>query len=308
MRNPPRTGTPLRYPGGKQRLTPFVREVLLANDLYGCAYAEPYAGGAGVAVSLLLAGDVSQIHLNDADPRIAAFWTAATTHTDALCKFIESVELTVDEWRKHREVVKHPSDHDTLALGCSTFYLNRCNRSGVLGGGLIGGKGQTGTWLMDARFNRTNLVERIQCIGRLSDAITVTALDAEVFATTWAKGNCSEQTLMYFDPPYYERAQSLYLNAYEPSDHARVADTIQNSVTHPWIVSYDNHTAIHALYGERRSFVHELQYSAAKSYKGAEVFIFSDSVQVPSSSRMKSIEHALTRFPATRRAALRTGT
>lgn len=297
-----RSGTPLRYPGGKQRLAPFIREILLANDLYGCAYAEPYAGGAGVAVALLLAGDVARIHLNDADPRIYAFWTAATEHTHELCRFVEDVELTVGEWMRHREVVKRPDDHDTFALACSTFYLNRCNRSGVLGGGLIGGKSQTGTWLMDARFNRDNLIARIQDIGRLADRITVTQLDAEVFATTWAHDNFAEQTLIYFDPPFYERAQSLYMNAYEPDDHARVAQTVQSQVAHPWIVSYDDHEAIHALYSARRSFVHELQYSAARSYKGAEVFVFSDLVQVPSSSCIWSVDQALARFPAARRA------
>lgn len=270
--------------------------------MYGCDYAEPYAGGAGVAVALLLEDDVERVHLNDVDPCIHAFWKTVTEHTDDLCRFIETVELNVDEWIRHRQIVRNPSENDIVTLGCSTFYLNRCNRSGVLGGGLIGGKNQTGEWLMDARFNRENLIDRVEDIGDLADRISVTALDAEEFATTWAVDAFHERTLIYFDPPYFERAQSLYLNAYKPEDHSRVATTIQSRVNHPWLVSYDEHETIRSLYEERRSFVHELQYSAARSYKGAEIFIFSDKLQVPIESRMKSVNDGLARFPSAQRA------
>jgi len=297
------SATPLRYPGGKQRLTPFIREVLIANDLFGCDYAEPYAGGAGVGIALLLAGDVARIHLNDADPCIRAFWKTATEHTDALCRFIEDVELSVEEWLRHREVVRHPLDHDVFELGCSTFYLNRCNRSGVLGGGLIGGLKQVGTWLMDARFNRSTLVARIKDIGRVADKVLVTGLDAEEFATSWAKNYFADDTLIYFDPPYFERAQSLYLNAYQPEDHTRVAGTIQQLVKHPWVVSYDEHDSIKVLYEARRTFVHELQYSASRAYKGSEIFVFSDRLQVPSGSRVRSVDEALSSFPPSLRPA-----
>ena len=66
--------TPLRYPGGKQRLAPFIRELLTANNLLGTEYAEPYAGGAGIAMELLINGEVSRIHLNDKDYAVYCFW------------------------------------------------------------------------------------------------------------------------------------------------------------------------------------------------------------------------------------------
>ena len=43
--------SPLRYPGGKTVLAPFLQELLLENNLQGGIYAEPYAGGAGAALN-----------------------------------------------------------------------------------------------------------------------------------------------------------------------------------------------------------------------------------------------------------------
>ena len=46
--------TPLRYPGGKAKLAPFVKSLLAENALDDGVYIEPFAGGAGIAMQLLL--------------------------------------------------------------------------------------------------------------------------------------------------------------------------------------------------------------------------------------------------------------
>lgn len=53
--------TLLRYPGGKQKLTPFIEALLRENELIGCDYVEPYAGGAGVAMELLFKNYVRKV-------------------------------------------------------------------------------------------------------------------------------------------------------------------------------------------------------------------------------------------------------
>lgn len=284
--------TPLRYPGGKQRLTPFVLELLIANGGEGWTYAEPYAGGAGVAMELLLDRRVDHVYLNDSSRHIYAFWKSILTDTDAFCNRLSRASVTLEAWKRHREVVRHPSAHSLLELGFSTFFLNRCNRSGILTAGVIGGQSQSGTWRIDARFPRNELISRIEAIASRRQQITVSNKDAEEFIRLKVP-RLPERTLVYCDPPYYERAERLYLNAYRREDHARLATVIQRELTRPWLVSYDGHPDILRLYQKRRRFLYSLQYSAVTSYSGTEVFVFSDDLKIPSTSRLPHVAQGL---------------
>ncbi|WP_136418000.1 DNA adenine methylase [Herbaspirillum sp. ST 5-3] len=284
--------TPLRYPGGKQKLTPFVVEVLRANGLEGGHYVEPYAGGAGVAMELLIDGCVEHVHLNDSSYHIYSFWNSLLTQPDEFCNRISRSLLNVDEWRNHREVLRHPEQHSEFDVGFATFYLNRSNRSGVLTGGVIGGLNQSGKWKIDARFPRNELIRRIELISSFRDSITVCNLDAEEFFATYVP-ILPEETLVYCDPPYFEKASRLYLNHYAPEDHERIADTIQELENVKWIVSYDGVDKILSYYAQRRKFLYELQYNASRAYKGSEVFIFSDDLVIPRSSALPFISSAL---------------
>lgn len=286
--------TPLRYPGGKQRIAPFVSEVMILNGLEGAHYAEPYAGGAGVALELLVQGTASHIHLNDKCRSVFSFWKSVTTQTDAFCKRIARVALTVDEWKRQREILRDLENHDDMDVGFATFFLNRCNRSGIATGGVIGGLAQTGAWKIDARFSREELTRRVEIVGSLSTSITVRNLDAEAFMTKYLS-KVKSPTFVYCDPPYFNKADRLYLNHYSPEDHGRIAATIQKKLVHPWIVSYDSAPQIASLYAERRSFTYSLQYSAAESYKGTELFIFEDGLEIPSTSAVEAIRKSISR-------------
>lgn len=286
--------TPLRYPGGKQRLAPFINEVLVANDADRWNYVEAYAGGAGVGMELLLEDRVKRVHLNDCSRPIYAFWRAILDHPEAFCRRISRAALTLDAWRKHRDVVRAQAEHDVLDLGFSTFFLNRCNRSGVLTGGVIGGLQQQGEWLIDARFPRQELIRRIETIATRAHRVTVTNLDAEVFLSTKV-AKMPAQTLVYCDPPYFSRAKRLYLDTYDTTDHARLATAIQK-VKQPWMVSYDSHPTIAALYQRRRRFTYRLSYSAISAYAGRELFIFSDRLKIPETSVLDFVAEGLKRL------------
>ena len=284
--------TPLRYPGGKQKLTPFILELIQANDLQGGNYVEPYAGGAGVALELLLGNHVSKIHLNDSALPVYAFWRSVLSKADELCDLISRASLTVDEWKLRREIVRNPKGHTLLELGYSTFYLNRCNRSGVLSGGLIGGLEQTGEWKMDARFSRNELIRRIEVIASRSSSIVLKNWDAERFIEDHVQG-LPGNTLVYLDPPYFEKASRLYLNSYAEEDHERIAEFIQSKLTKKWVVSYDSAPQILNYYKRSRSFLYDLQYNASTVYKGREIFVFSDDMKLPSASKLPAIKTAL---------------
>lgn len=284
--------TPLRYPGGKQRLTPFILELLTENGMVGGHYVEPYAGGAGVAMELLLDNNVSHVHLNDSSVQIYAFWNSVLSRTEEFCRLISTASLDVDEWKKRREIVQRPTGHDELEVGFSTFYLNRCNRSGILSGGIIGGLTQAGTWKMDARFSRNDLIRRIEAIASRRNAITLRNWDAEKFILEYIPG-LPVNSFVYCDPPYFEKASRLYLNHYQKHDHARISEVIQERLVGKWVVSYDSADEILDYYSGRRTFLYDLQYNASRVYKGKEVFIFSDEIKVPAGSTLPYINKAI---------------
>ena len=98
---------------------------------------------------------------------------------------------------------------------------------------------------------------------------------------------------MYCDPPYFNKADRLYLNHYVAKDHKRIAKVIQTRLCRPWLVSYDNTPEIQAFYGKQRTITYSLQYNAAKAYLGTEVFFFSPELNIPVSSSIQRIAEAL---------------
>ncbi|WP_127476729.1 DNA adenine methylase [Sulfurivermis fontis] len=270
--------TPLRYPGGKGKLAPFVRQVFVDNDLCDGVYVEPYAGGAGIALELVMTGYAKEVWLNDIDPAIHAFWHCALNETQALIEMVHNVPLTIEEWQKQREIYLGPGRKKRLALAFATLFLNRTNRSGILGGGVIGGLDQTGKWLIDARFNRDGIAERLQRIEDHKHHIQLTNLDAEDFIKA---AKFPKRSLVYLDPPYFNKAQRLYRNHYAEADHARIAQLVQQKLRTHWIVSYDDAPEIAKLYKERRKIRYTLSYSAQTKRNGGELMFFSDGLDYP---------------------------
>ena len=271
--------SPLRYPGGKRKLANFIKLVFRANDLLDGEYAEVYAGGSGVALALLYGEYVERVHINDLDRGIYAFWHAAVNDTEALCRTIRDVPLNMDEWERQRSVL-FADDPDLLDLGLATFYLNRTNRSGIIVGGVIGGKAQAGKWKLDARFNKSDLIQRIEKIGRYRSRIRLYNLDAALFLEQ-AVPKLPQKSLIYLDPPYYVKGtQMLYANYYGQDEHADIAKRVAD-LDRAWIVSYDNVSEIRALYTRFRYFAYEISYTAQEKHEGKEITFFSDGLKVP---------------------------
>ena len=156
-----KTVTPLRYPGGKSSLCGFMKIVFSTNDLHDGDYVEPYCGGAGIAMELLQAEFAGRVYLNDIDPSIHAFWYSVLHHTEEFCRRVDTVKVSVTNWRRQRAVIDDPKGHSEFDLGFAAFFLNRVNRSGIISAGPIGGFDQRGTWGIDARFNRAALTKQI---------------------------------------------------------------------------------------------------------------------------------------------------
>jgi DNA adenine methylase len=273
--------TPLRYPGGKGKLAPFIKQLIELNGLNDGDYAEPYAGGAALALELLFHEYVARIHINDISRSVFAFWRSILTEAETLAALVMDTPLSVEEWDRQKRIYRHPSDHDDLTLGFATFYLNRTNRSGILNGGIIGGRDQSGPWKIDARYNAADLAARILAIAGQAHRICLTNLDACEFIAR-GKEAWPSRTLVYLDPPYYVKGRHLYHDFYRPADHAEVAVSVGRDLTaQSWIVSYDDVPEIRALYADARSISYTVGYSARTVRAGAEVMFFKEGLVIP---------------------------
>ncbi|CAM3967694.1 DNA adenine methylase [Flavobacterium cucumis] len=272
--------SPLRYPGGKNRLAAFVAKICSDNRING-HYVEPYAGGASVALFLLFEGYVDKITINDKDRSIYAFWHSILNNSRALCKLIDETELNIENWRIQKEIQKNKETATLLELGFSTLFLNRTNRSGIINAGVIGGINQQGNYKMDCRFNKEDIKAKIKLIAKHRKKIRLFNFDAIQLIDRVEREAIDNNIIFYFDPPYYLKADSLYLNHYIGSDHLEVAERIARIQNIQWIVSYDNHEAIRNLYNEFPKKEYTFNHSAYNSRVGQEILFFSPQLTQP---------------------------
>lgn len=279
----PTTNSPLRYPGGKTAIAPFLRSVILRNGLGGGVYVEPYAGGAGAALALLFDDTVGAIHINDKDPHVHAFWEAILVHAPAFLERLETTDVTMSVYARQRDIYQACDISNPLALGFATFFLNRCNTSGVLTAGPIGGKEQKGKYKLDARFRKEALRKKIMRVWEHRDRIRLTRLDALDVVQDVAQR--TPDAFVYLDPPYYTKGRSLYLNYYKHQDHERLAETLQGCRLRNWLISYDLVPEIQSIYNDSpenpNTAIHTLNYSLKTVRKGRELLIKSSALLWP---------------------------
>lgn len=275
--------SPLRYPGGKGRLAPFVGDLLSAQPRHFRRYVEPFAGGAGVALRLLVDEYVDEVLLNDLNPGIAAFWRAVFCHTSEFVNRMRKCRVSVAEWRRQREIYTSRAGDD-VEVGFATFFLNRTNRSGILDARPIGGLDQTGKWKIDARFDKSRLADRIGVLARYASRVTVCEEDGIGLAKKFAS---DRDSFIYADPPYLKHGDDLYLDTLKWNDHMRLAKTLRNA--DGWLVTYDaDPRIITQLYAGLRCAEFQTSHTAAVQHVGSEYAVFANSLRLPSLSRLGS--------------------
>lgn len=272
--------SPLRYPGGKGKLAPFMKMMIERTGHAGGTYIEPFAGGAGIAIDLLLNDIVSEIVINDYDKGIYSFWRAVLTETDRFINDIFNVDLTISEWERQRTIYLTQQKKYSYELGFSTFYLNRTNRSGIIKGGVIGGKEQSGKWSMGVRFHREHLIQRIYGISMYKDRIHLYNKDINSFLSNYVP-RYSNNSFIYFDPPYYEKGKELYLNFLQHQDHVKIKSRIEQLRITDWIITYDNCPEILNLYHDHICRRMRWNYSAATKRSVDEIVIFQNEAMIP---------------------------
>ena len=279
MRSNPKHVSPLRYPGGKTKLSPIITE-LIEQAWDGTVlpvFVEPFAGGAGLGLNIISQGVISRLHLNDLDQGVYAFWKSCIQDTSALCEQIINTSVTVEEWHKQHHIYMNPDNgYSALELGFATFFLNRTNRSGILTGRPIGGLDQSGKYKIDCRWNTTNLIERIRKVSEMGDYIEVTNDDANNIIGRYQN---REDTLLFLDPPYVVQGKTLYKNSFTVENHTKLSGSLIASDT-SWVLTYDTDRLISdKLYKELGKTQFILPYSVNTKKRGEELMIYSHNLK-----------------------------
>lgn len=272
--------SPLRYPGGKGKLSLFMEYMIDRLGHRGGTYIEPFAGGAGIAVELLLKNVVNRIVINDYDKGVWSFWKAILTETDRFVEQVRTVPLTIDEWYRQHKICVNQNDKYSFELGFATFYMNRTNHSGIIKGGVIGGLEQAGNWTMDVRFNREDLINRIQNIASRKKDIKLYNKDISSFITNYVP-LYEDNAFIYFDPPYYKKGKQLYMNYFSHEDHVRIESAIRQHINCDWIITYDDVKEIEEIYKDYQLYLYDLNYSVSAKCKASELMIFRNEILPP---------------------------
>jgi DNA adenine methylase len=275
-----KTASPLRYPGGKSAMAGLLGEVRKLNGLGNRPIAEPFAGGAGASLTLLYLEETPEIHINDADSAIHAFWWTLANRPKPFLDLLARVPVTMDEWLRQRKTYRSKGRVSRLRRGFSAFFLNRCNRSGIItNGGPIGGVRQEGKWRLDARFNRAGLRRRCERVVEYRERIFVSDRDGMDFIRNFEPGT----TFFFIDPPYFGKGPTLYLNALDEQYHNALADQLRSMSDQSWVLTYDDCAAVRRLYGGwARVRPFSLRYAGTGGPNGAEVLITPKWMRLPS--------------------------
>lgn len=283
---------PLRYPGAKSKLVPYIKKLIETTKLEGCTLYEPYAGSAAVSFSLLKTGTISKAIINELDPLIYCFWISVMEHTDELIHLIQNTDVTLENWISFSEYrnSNYIKEHSTLEIGFAGLFLNRTSFSGILKSGPLGGLNQKSQYKIDCRFNKEKIIKNIQLLSTFRDRIEIYNMDAIDFLRQKTKYKRNNKTFVYIDPPYYEKGPSLYRYYYNQQMHKDLSKFIKTK-SYPWLISYDNSVEIKKMYRNSKQQHIYLDYSINTHMKAKELLI--SNLEIPPIENCNSLEENL---------------
>ncbi|QOT19275.1 DNA adenine methylase [Paenarthrobacter sp. YJN-5] len=290
---PPRTSarsryaSPLRYPGGKARMAPWLTDTFegLLGPMDVEIWLEPFGGGAGAALTALCTGKVPEAWIVEANPALAAFWTTVMNDGPALAARVERTIPTLALFQESRENVGAAlaGEHlNVFDLGLSAFILNRCSRSGMIlpSVGPIGGKMQAGQHTIAARFNAGALADRIRAVHALGDRFKVFAGDGISFLEDLPDSGVQDEVFCFVDPPYIGVGNDLYAVGMDDDLHQRLARAL-NRLTTPWLLTYDAHPRVPLLYPGSHVVEFDIPHTAGSSRVGTEYLVLGPGMDLP---------------------------
>jgi len=276
--------SPLRYPGGKFKYLTLFKEIIEKDNKID-TLVEPFCGGAGLGLALLKNNVISKLVINEYDRIIYLFWDSVLNNTSELISLIKNTNLTIDELKKWKKLYtdnEFLKSFEDVEIAYGFFIINRASRSGIFNSGPIGGWKQNGKYLIDARFNKDNLVEKINYIGSKKDSIEIYNYDYQEFFSKYLQENPSinikHNKLFYFDPPYYKMGKQLYNKYFKKQQHEELEVFLKNISNYKWILSYDNDPEILKIFANFKRKNTELNQSVYINRNRKELLFYSDKI------------------------------
>ena len=269
--------SPLRYPGAKSKLIEYISTLVFKEFPDSkCTIIEPYAGSSIISLSLVYNKITSEAIIVERDPLIYAFWDAVFTIPDELITGIDTLDVSIETWHNFQRYRKAntPDEFQLIEMALAGFFFNRTNFSGILKANPLGGLNQNSKYKIDCRFNKTKLIKQIELIATLQGKVEVYFDDALNFMRTRQFMFNAMPCFLYIDPPYFAKGKSLYRYWYEMNDHRQLANfllCLNDNIK--WLVSYDNHPEIEALYKKNIKHQVHFDYSAYTHKAGQELLI-----------------------------------
>ena len=210
--------SPLRYPGGKSRIIDCLAARFHQDQMD--TFVEVFAGGASVGLSLLEAGLIKKLVINDTDAGVYSFWDSVVNHPEDLLDRLENIVPDKTMYKTCQEILKDPSDWCKEELAWAMLVCNRLSFSGIVRANSMGGKDGTTEQLL-CRWNPKTLEQRIRLIHSMRDRIEVSRIDAVDLIENSAYWD--DKATLFIDPPYVMKGKDLYLEYYDEEDHANLA-------------------------------------------------------------------------------------
>ncbi|MCL4480065.1 MAG: DNA adenine methylase [Candidatus Thermoplasmatota archaeon] len=289
------TVTPLRYPGGKTWILPYIKEFLRFHHMNLGTIVEPFAGSASVSIGLLKDNLADLAYICENDPLIFAFWESVLYRNNEFIESVRHLQITMDTWYDFKKYLEHDvkAKYDSIELGLAFLFYNRTNYSGIIKAGPIGGKRQLSKYTMQCRFNIDRIIKKIHELAELSDKVKIFFSDGIDFIRKFDRSVYESDVFFYIDPPYYNAGKVLYRNYFNDDDHSKLASILTEMET-PWLVSYDESDFIYGLYTTSKSHYVYTDYQAGNLKRGMRELLFSNRKIPPIATEVK-IDAGITR-------------
>lgn len=242
--------SPLRYPGGKSHVIDQLFERMQDENLD--TFVEVFAGGASLGLSLLDAGIIKKLVLNDIDPLVYSFWKTVLDDPAPILEKLRGPSPTLEDfWAAKRFAAGYTAFEAARCADAawSFFFLNRTCYSGIIKAHPLGGKHDGGEKFL-SRWNPPALEKRILRVHSLRGNIELHAIDCCELLESIAYWYPA--ATLFVDPPYVAKGDALYTSSFAEEDHRRLAEMLNALYTGfggpDIIITYDDTPLIRELY------------------------------------------------------------
>jgi DNA adenine methylase len=199
--------SPFRYPGGKTWLVPRIRQWLDSRARKPSEFAEVFAGGAIVGLSVIFDDLAQQLTLIEKDEDVAAVWrTILNGKNKELTERIVRFDVSEDAVRS----VLAATPATLLDRAFATVVRNRMQHGGIMApGASLMKSGENGRGLR-SRWYADTLRDRILDIGKHKKRIHFISGDG----IEYVEANANRTDIVFFiDPPYTVAGRRLYVHS-----------------------------------------------------------------------------------------------